>query len=84
MANKNAKFQLTSVCITGYNYYLCLRYYSHGLDAVPVFSRTLNLMLTDLSIVPLVIIAHTLPGEPSSTVTTLGSNATVTPVNVHM
>ena len=42
--------------------------YSRGLDAVPVFSRTLKVMLTDLSIVPLVIIAHTLPTEPSSTV----------------
>ena len=39
-------------------------------------------MLTDLSIVPLVIIAHTLPGEPSLNVTTLGSKATPTPVNV--
>jgi len=66
------------VCITGCSY-LGLCYYSRGLDAVPVFARTLKVMLTDLSIIPLVIIAHTLPTEPSSTVTTLGSNATATP-----
>ena len=71
-------FGLTSVCITGCSY-LGLCYYSRGLDAVPVFARTLKVMLTDLSIVPLVIIAHILPGRPSSTVITLGSNVTAIP-----
>jgi len=78
MGSKNAKFQLTADIKLVRSIY----YYSRGLDAVPVFSRTSKVMLTDLSIVPLVIIAHTLPAEPSSTVTTLGSNATATPAKV--
>ena len=78
MGRKNAKFQLTSDVKLIRSIY----YYSRGLDAVPVFTRTLKVMLTDLSIVPLVIIAHILPTEPSLTVITLGSKATSTPVNM--
>jgi len=78
MGSKNSKFQLTSDVKLVRSIY----YYSRGLDAVPVFSRTLKVMLTDLSIIPLVIIAHILPTKPSLTVITLGSKATSTPVNV--
>jgi len=78
MGSKNSKFQLTADVKLVRSIY----YYSRGLDAVPVFSRTLKVMLTDLSIIPLVITAHTLPAKPSSTVTTLESNATATPAKV--
>ena len=46
------------------------------LDAVPVSRRTLNEMLTDLSICPLAITAHTCAAALSGTVTSLCANAT--------